>query len=86
MIRSTVKTSERALDLITESVSEQQLDVNDGFFNNRSTRCACGETLMIQWRGFNQTQDVLHDVEVAICESCGDDDASGSEVIKSTII
>lgn len=86
MIRSTVKTSERALDLITESVSEQQLDVNDGFFKNRSTRCACGETLMIQWRGFNQTQDVLHDVEVAICESCGDDDASGIEVVKSTII
>ncbi len=85
-IYNTVKTLTRAKEIITDSVSGQDLNVNDGFFNKRSAQCECGETQTVHWRGFNKTQDVLHDVEVAVCQSCGDNDATGIEVIKSTII
>jgi len=86
MAQKTVKTLIRANELIIDSVTEQQLEVDLGFFTMRSAQCECGETQMIQWRGFNKTQDVLHYVGVAICESCGDNDAPGIEVVKSTII
>jgi len=85
-IYKTVKTLKRAKEIITDSVTEQQLDVNDGFFTMRSAQCECGETQLIQWRGLSKTQEAVHDVQAAICESCGDNDAAGIDIVKSTII
>ncbi len=74
MIKDTVKTESRAKEIILEYVNDNHL--TNGSFKDISDRCECGETQAIQWTNF---KDYL---TVAICESCGDDDAFISDVLQ----
>lgn len=63
-----VATEKEAKAIINDYVSEKALV--GGRFKNYNTRCECGETTCLTWRN----ADTL--LSVAICDSCGDDDAS----------
>ena len=73
MIYDTVKTEEKARELVNEYVSDNNLTA--GYFENSSVQCECGETQAITW----YNGEVL--IIVGICDCCGDDDAFVSEVL-----
>lgn len=68
-IYNTVQTEKRAKEILIEE--------NATSFNNKSCLCECGETLLKI--GYNNDFEVVG--SVAICESCGDDDAIINEVL-----
>ena len=73
-IYNTVATGVRAKVIISEYINNNNL--YDGFFKNSSAQCECGETNCLTWRN----EDTL--LSVAICESCGDDDAFVSDILE----
>jgi len=73
-IYDTVATEAKAKEVINEYVNDNNL--TDGFFRNSSAQCECGETNCLTWRN----EDTL--LSVAICESCGDDDAFVSDILE----
>ena len=73
-IRNTVKTTERALEIIKNKMGENFSHWN---LENKSCQCECGETPMLLYNDYDKSQIL----KVGICESCGDDDAFIDEVL-----
>ncbi len=73
-IYSTVFSEEKAEEIIKKYADDNNLA--EGFFKKSTTQCECGETNCLTW--FNQ--ETL--LSIAICESCGDDDANINNVLE----
>jgi len=73
-INNTVKTKERANQIILAYISDNNL--KEGYFRNTTAHCECGETDCLTW----YNGEIL--LSVAICENCGDDDAIVNEILE----
>ena len=73
-IYNTVATEVKAKEIISEYINNNNLD--DGFFKNSIAQCECGETNCLTCRN----EDTL--LSIAICESCGDDDAFVCDILE----
>jgi len=73
-ISETVKTKERANQIIIDYISNNNL--KEGYFRNTTAYCECGETDCLAW----YNGEVL--LSIAICKNCGDDDAIVDEVLE----
>lgn len=75
-IYNTVKTEERALEIINGYVIKNRL--TPGNVGLSSCRCECGETQCRTWSIDGEIK-----ILVAFCDSCGGDDAFESEVLNT---
>lgn len=73
-IYDTVKTEEKAKEIIDNYTWDNVLE--EGFLKMSSCQCECGKTQCLTW----YNGDVS--LSVAICDSCGDDDANIDEVLE----
>jgi hypothetical protein len=87
-IYNAVKTGDAAKTIISRSLSERKMTWKNGTFRVKSCHCECGETTLYTFlaicpdRGFSN--EVIY-ISVAVCESCGDDDAPESDVLNLNI-
>ena len=83
MINSTVKTRQRAKEIVMDKVAE--LGGNSYSKTTRyketTSRCECGETQSYTCEIWSETK-CLHIITVAYCDACGDDDAFESDVLE----
>lgn len=76
MTKKFVKTSERAKEIITNYIKNNNLGA--GRFTDSSCECECGETELIMWDSYESDTRIV----VGVCDSCGDDDLSEKEAIE----
>lgn len=80
MTNSTVKTEKRAIEIISSELEFNGLSFEDGFIENTTVVCECGETTAIRWSDMLGNSDKL--LIVGICDCCGDDDAFADDVLE----
>lgn len=80
MTNSTVKTEERAIEIISNELEFNGLSLDDGILENTVVTCECGETNAIKWSDMLGNCDKL--LIVGICNCCGDDDAFANDVLE----
>jgi len=79
-IVDTVKTENRAIEIITEQLESDGLSFEDGILEDTTVRCECGETTAVRWLDTLGNCNKL--LVVGICNCCGDDEASISDVLE----
>jgi len=80
MILKTVRTQERAKEMLEEFIKDNKLEHEDGEFELSSANCQCGETPSLLWKNYQMGEDD-EILEVAICECCGEEEGFADEIL-----